>query len=78
MPRTLTALGDRRVVQDSGNALNLKMENELRISGEYWSSLQLTDYRLVVVDHPETQVFTDSASAVKGFLNRTNEVCERG
>ncbi len=38
---------------------------ELRITGEYWETFYLDNYKLLVVDHPEyTEVFTDERFAV--------------
>ncbi len=47
---------------------NLKPKDgfyELRITGEYWESFYLDNYKLLVVDHPETtEVFTDERFAI--------------
>ena len=38
---------------------------ELRITGEYWESFYLDNYKLVAVDHPEnTEIFTDERFAI--------------
>ncbi len=38
---------------------------ELRITGEYWETFYLDNYRLVAVDHPDdTEVFTDERFAI--------------
>jgi hypothetical protein len=38
---------------------------ELRITGEYWESFYIDNYRLLAVDHPDnTEVFTDERFAV--------------
>lgn len=38
---------------------------ELRITGEYWESFYLDNYKLLAVDHPEdTEIFTDERFAI--------------
>ncbi len=38
---------------------------ELRITGEYWESFYLDNYKLIAVDHPETtEIFTDERFAI--------------
>lgn len=49
-----------------GDALKPKDgKYELRITGEYWESFYIDNYRLLAVDHPEgTEVFTDERFSI--------------
>ena len=51
---------------------------ELRITGEYWESFYIDNYKLLAVDHPEnTEIFTDERFAIplaafESFYDRKN------